>query len=212
MNNKVVYIVACGLLLASGIVFCMESDQSLKENKVSYLLCVKHNGHGSIQKSTVVDLHATTTIVTSGSGKNLVTTMPIRCETLHKIEGINMSTLGDLLAKKEQFQLKVKRTGDQSDNYLIDQIKVRSWPIQFDEIINRNYRSVNQQFADKNTVHDLQKSGSPNVLDCILREQYNYPLFEIVETSGYIALAAVLFYYWEKNPINFAYIVNSLGK
>ena len=78
--------------------------------------------------------------------------------------------------------------------------------------MKRNYRSINQQFAEKNSVCDLQKSESTNTLYCSLREQYNYPLFEVVETSGYIALAAILFYYWKKNPINFAYIVNSLGK
>ena len=212
MNNKIVHGIVFGLLGCSGITFGMELQKLQQDNKGEcFSLCIKKNGLFAIKKCTIDDAESKTIIRRDvGSIHNLVKTTPIHYKKIKTVQDINFSTLGSLLDKGEKFFLEVQAANQDKEKYLIDQVDVKRWPILFDEIRNGKWGSVGKYFSSDFVV-DLHDSKPNNnnaaVLSCLNSEPYDYPL---TETLGSIALIALLFFYWKKSPMAFAYVANSL--
>ena len=211
MNNKIVHGVVFGLLGCSGMMFGMELDKSKQAHKDAFFsLIVKKNGPCTIKKCTIDDAEAKTIMVRElGSAHKLVTTRPVCYEKIKQVEDINFSMLGPLLDKREKFVIEIQTTDHNKEKYVIDQVNVKSWPIQFDEIRNGKYGSIGKYLTSDSVVYDLQddKSTQLPVLRCANSEPYEY---QLLETFSSVALIAMVFFYWKKNPMVFTYVANSL--
>ena len=205
MNNNVLYGVVFGLLGFSGIVLGMELEMSKDQSKNEYFsLFIKNNGVGVIKKCTIDYQKTKSTIVKESQSMNLVKTMPIRCEKIKEVEDVNFAILGPLLDKGERFHFDIQVSAEKKERYVIDQVTVKSWPIQWDEIKNKKFGSLGKYFTSDPVVYDLHDNKATDVatLNCsTINETQESPMIEIFESVGSIALVVYMVYFFRNNPM-----------
>lgn len=195
MNNRIVYGVMFGLLGFSGIILGME-DVSKNEY---FSLFIKNDGSGVIKKCTIDYQKTKSSIVKKPeSMHHLVKTMPIHCEKVKKVEDVNFSILGILLERGEKFHLETQGNAEKKESYVIEQVTVKSWPMQWDEIKNRKYGSISKYFTSDPVVYDLHDKEATNVptLNCsTVNEAQENSIIDMAETFSSIALVAFVVYF-----------------
>ena len=136
-------------------------------------------------------------------GDYFVTTTPIRHEEIGKINPLDCDTLELLLDTRKNFILAGPINAGANKGYLIEQIVIHRWPINWAEIIKeRKYGSI-QRWMNSPFICNLEKNSDDN------HNTITYtPVVEIHNNARYVPYISVLVflvYYYRNNPMKLMY-------
>jgi hypothetical protein len=200
--------VFCGvfvLLGMSGIIFGMEADQNKNNTDTCFSLFIKNNGHAVVKRCTVDASKIQSLIVQqSAITDHIVTTIPVQYKKIKKVLCDDYARINELINIHKKFLLKNQAL---QEEYVINQVIIKSWPLQWDEMKRGNYESVNKYLTRDAHVYDLCDSD-PNltVLNC--RNHDVVQGFRIVnaEPLNTIAVCAFILYFYSKNPMTLTFL------